>query len=160
MGLKPGERIQSTEELAERLRPFVSSARAASLAPQDATRGARSFQLAVGRTSGRDSRTPACRSPGLARSSQAHAAGRTHDRLPPDVTAHTPCCQYTQATYGPRLHASAQRPTVSGAGAGAGLGTARIRPGLQLPARRHARIVATGFGFGMGVILAWSAGLL
>jgi serine/threonine protein kinase len=160
MGPKPGELIQSTEELAERLRPFVSSARAASLAPQDATRGARSCQLVVGRTSDvtRDSGLPIA---GLSSVIPVHMrrVARMTDSLlmSPRIprAASTPKLRVGR-DFMPLPNDPQYRELVQARGSATHVscGRSSFRRDV-MPA-----LLATGFGFGMGVILAWSAGLL
>ncbi len=160
MAVKPKNRIQSAEELAERLRPFVSAAHFVSLVPQNRATSSQPIPLIVGPTV---EATKASALPGAALGSvipvhMPHVARMSDSLLvSPRIprAGSTPKLRMGQdflpmpgdPGYQQLLdsrHSQTQVP--------------RHRPGFGRDAMPA--LVATGIGFGLGVILAWSAGLL
>jgi serine/threonine-protein kinase len=157
MALKRRDRIQSAEELAERLRPFVSAAHLVSLVPQDRAASSSPVPLLVGpgtepaarRTAAKASVIPV-HMPRVARMPDSllimpripRAGGTPKLRVGQDFLPMPGDPDYrelvdarTSQTHVPRRRSNFRRDV--------------------LPA-----LVATGIGFGLGVVLAWSAGLL
>jgi eukaryotic-like serine/threonine-protein kinase len=155
------ERIQSAEELAERLRPFVSSAHFVSLVPQSARGSGQPIPLIVGPLAIVE---PAQRSapPDQATSvipvDMPRVSRVTHSLL---VSPRIPRAPST-----PKLRMGQDFMPMPGEPEYDELLEAR-RSQTRLPRRRSSfqrdvvpALVATGIGFSLGVVLAWSAGLL
>lgn len=160
MALKRSERVQSAEELAERLRPFVGAAQAVSLQPQGRAAASAPIPLIVG--PGIDAEQASARPssvkgsvipvhmPRVAHMTDSllimpripRAGGTPKLRLGQDFMPMPGDPEYqvlvearTSRTHVPRPRSNVRRD---------------VMPAL----------VATGIGFGLGVVLAWSAGLL
>lgn len=161
MAVNRAERIQSAEELAERLRPFVGAAHFVSLVPLNHTVSSRPIPLIVGPTTS-DGRNASARPaspkgsvipvhmPRVARMTDSllimpripRAGGTPKLRLGQDFMPMPGDPDYQQVvearrsqTHVPRRRSNFRR---------------EVMPAL----------LATGIGFGLGVVLAWSAGLL
>ena len=154
MALKRSDRIQSAEELAERVRPFVGAAHFVSLVPQDRAASRAPIPMIVGIDTSRAVARPASvipvHMPRVARMTDSllimpripRAGGTPKLRLGQDFMPMPGDPDYrelvdarTSLTHVPRRRESFRRD---------------VMPAL----------VATGIGFGLGVVLAWSAGLL
>lgn len=163
MAVKPKERIQSAEELAERLRPFVSAAHFVSLVPQNS-----------GSSSGHP--IPLIVAPTIVALSKASS---------PPTQAHPPSVipvdmrrvvrvtdsllvspRIPRAPSTPKLQLGQDFLPMPGDPDYEELAEAR-RSQTHSPRRRSnfrrdvmPALVATGIGFAVGAVLAWSAGLL
>jgi eukaryotic-like serine/threonine-protein kinase len=161
MAVKPRDRIQSAEELAERLRPFVSAQHFVSLVPQDRQGSGQPIPLIIAPTPSAEANNPSGRplaapsvipvhmprvarvtdsllvSPRIPRAPSTPKMQLGHDFMPmpgdPDYQAMQDARR--SQTHMPRRQSNFRRD---------------VMPAL----------VATGIGFGLGVVLAWSAGLL
>ncbi len=160
MAIKRGERIQSAEELAERLRPFVSAAHFVSLVPQDRAASGAPIPLIVG-PSGDVSKLSARPRPVKGSVIPVHMprVARMTDSLL--IMPRIPRAGGT-----PKLRLGQDFMPMPGDPDYQELVDAR-RSQTQMPRRRSnlrrdvmPALLATGIGFGLGVILAWSAGLL
>lgn len=161
MAIARKDRIQSTEELAERLRPFVSSAHLVSLVPQSARGSGQPIPLIVAPAPAPSS-DPASAVPQRAASvipvDMPRVARVTHSLL---VSPRIPRAPST-----PKLRMGQDFMPMPGDPDYAELVAAR-RSQTHVPQRRSSfrrdvmpALLATGIGFGLGVVLAWSAGLL
>lgn len=162
MALKPKDRIQSAEELAERLRPFVSAAHFVSLVPQNYSPSGKPIPLIVAPTmvaAAKGSALPtAAQAPSVIPVHMPPAARVTHSLL---VSPRIPRAPST-----PKLQMGHDFMPMPGDPDYNELQDAR-RSQTYMPRRRSnfrrdvmPALVATGIGFAVGVILAWSAGLL
>lgn len=160
MALQRKDRIQSAEELAERLRPFVSSAHFVSLVPQGANGSGQPIPLIVGPAPTLDGNASAL--PNQATSvipvDMPRVSRVTHSLL---VSPRIPRAPST-----PKLRMGQDFMPMPGDPEYAELVAAR-RSQTHVPRRRSSfrrdvmpALVATCVGFGVGVVLAWSAGLL
>ncbi len=160
MAIKRRDRIQSTEELAERLRPFVSSAHFVSLVPQSARGSGQPIPLIVAPTpavdSGRASGIPEQAS--VIPVDMPRVARVTHSLL---VSPRIPRAPST-----PKLRMGQDFMPMPGDPDYRELVATR-RTQTRAPQRRTSfqrdvmpALLATSVGFGLGVVLAWSAGLL
>jgi eukaryotic-like serine/threonine-protein kinase len=160
MAINRRDRIQSAEELAERLRPFVSGAHYVSLVPQDRAASRAPIPLIVG--------------PGV----------DTSEPLAPPASVKASVIPVHMPRVARMTDSLLIMPRIPRAG-----GTPKLRLGqdfmpmpgdpdyrqlvdartsqTHVPHRRSnlrrdvmPALVATGIGFGLGVVLAWSAGLL
>lgn len=158
MAVRRSERIQSTEELAERLRPFVSPAHHVSLVPQRRGSASQPIPLIVGASGvvARASTEPGKASvipvhiPKVARMTDSlllmpripRAASTPKLRLGQDFMPMPGDPDYVELVEARRSQTLGPRPR------------SKFRRDV-MPA-----LLATGVGFGLGVVLAWSAGLL
>lgn len=162
MAVKRKQRIQSAEELAERLRPFVASAHFVSLVPSGRLASGQPIPLIVGAGAGAD----AGKVSGLPREASASVipvhmpkATRVTDSLL--VSPRIPRAPST-----PKLRLGQDFMPMPGDPGYRQLTDARSSR-THAPRRRSSfrrdvmpALLATGVGFGLGVALAWSAGLL
>jgi serine/threonine protein kinase len=161
MAVKPKDRIQSAEELAERLRPFVSAAHFVSLVPQDRLRAGQPLPLIIGPNG--ETQQPSSRP----------------DAQPSVIPVDMPRVARVRVTdsllVSPRIPRAPSTPKLK---IGQDFMPLPGDPDYQLMhegrrlqthvprGRSHFQrdvlpaLVATGIGFGVGVVLAWSAGLL
>jgi hypothetical protein len=161
MAVKPRDRIQSAEELAERLRPFVSAVHFGSLVPQDRLGSGQPIPLIIGAS-------------GELRQRSSNA-----DVLPSVIPVDMPRVARVRVTdsllMSPRIPRAPSTPKLKigqdfmpmpGDPDYQSMQDARREQTHVPPARSHFQrnvlpaLVATGVGFGVGVALAWSAGLL
>jgi eukaryotic-like serine/threonine-protein kinase len=161
MAVKPKDRIQSAEELAERLRPFVSAAHFVSLVPQNSGPSGHPIPLIVAPTIVAVSK--ASTPPRQAQTSvipvhMPHATRITDSLL---VSPRIPRAPST-----PKLRMGQDFMPMPGDPDYDDLAEAR-RSHTHMPRRRSnfrrdimPALVATGIGFALGVLMAWSAGLL
>jgi serine/threonine protein kinase len=162
MAVKRSERIQSAEELAERLRPFVSAAHFVSLVPPTRTGSGQPLPLIVAAPASVDaSRASGAPDKGLASVIPVHMprVSRVTDSL-----LMSP--RFPRAASTPKLRMGQDFLPMPGDPDYQELVDARGSH-TRLPRRRSnfrrdvmPALVATGIGFGLGVVLAWSAGLL
>lgn len=159
MAVNRKDRIQSAEELAERLRPFVNAAHFVSLVPQSARGSGQPIPLIVGPT------VDASRASSLPNEVKSvipvdmpRVARVTHSLL---VSPRIPRAPST-----PKLRMGQDFMPMPGDPDYQELVAAR-RSQTHMPRKRSSfqrdvmpALIATGVGFGLGVILAWSAGLL
>jgi serine/threonine-protein kinase len=159
MAVKPKQRIQSAEELAERLRPFVGPSQLVSLVPRGASSG-QPIPLIVSPTPdlSRGSALPAQAEPSAIPVDMPRVARVRHSLL---VSPQIP-----RAPSAPKMRMGQDFMPLPGAPEYQDMVEAR-RSQTHVPRRRSnfrrdvmPALVATGIGFGLGVILAWSAGLL
>lgn len=160
MALKPRERIQSAEELAERLRPFVSAQHVVSVVPQDRGASGQPIPLII---------TPAIADP-ASRSARPTSTASVIPVHMPRVARMTDSLlvspRIPRAPSTPKLQLGQDFMPMPGDPEYQALQDAR-RTQTHVPRRRSTfrrdvmpALVATGIGFGLGVVLAWSAGLL
>jgi serine/threonine protein kinase len=162
MALARGERIQSAEELAERLRPFVAPAQFVSVLPHDRALSSRPIPVIVAPTQGVETR---------------RAAGMPSSQKGSVIPVHMPrVARVTDSLLiMPRIPRPASTPKLR---LGQDFMPMPGDPGYQqvvearrerthVPRRRSKlrrdlwpALVATGLGFAIGVVLAWSAGLI
>ena len=159
MKVKRKERIQSAEELAERLRPFVTSGNFVSLVPVHRTGSGKPLPLIINpngeaSNAGRAPRTPASVIP-----VQMPTVPRVTESLL--VSPRIPRAPST-----PKLRAGQDFMPMPGAPEYQEMVDAR-RSQTHVPKRRSSfrrdvmpALIATSVGFGLGVVMAWSAGLL
>ncbi|MDF3065205.1 MAG: Serine/threonine protein kinase [Polyangiaceae bacterium] len=161
MALRPQDRIQSAEELAERLRPFAGSAQFVSLVPQGFGSLGRAIPLIVGPTPERDraSAMPDVRMPNSVIPVNMPRVARVRDSL-----LMSPRIPRAPST--PKLKMGQDFMPMPGDPEYDQLQETR-REQTHVPRRgSHFRrdlvpaLVATGIGFGLGVVMAWSAGLI
>jgi hypothetical protein len=153
MALRPRERIQSVEELAERLRPFAGASQFLSLAPHTSSDSEQPVPLIVAPTLDRI-RIPNSVIPvDMPRVARVRDSLLTSPRIP-------------RAPSTPKMRLGRDFMPMPGDPGYGQLQDAR-RSQTLAPRRRGAfrrevmpALVATGIGFGLGVVLAWSAGLL
>ena len=161
MAVKPKDRIQSAEELAERLRPFVSAAHFVSLVPQDHLGSGQPIPLIISAFG------------------EAQQRGSPSDVQPSVIPVDMPRVARVRVTdsllMSPRIPRAPSTPKLKigqdfmpmpGDPDYQSMQDAR-RVLTHVPlGRSHFQrnvlpaLVATGIGFGVGVVLAWSAGLL
>jgi serine/threonine protein kinase len=160
MAIKRSDRIQSAEELAERLRPFVAAAHFVSLVPQDRAASSAPIPLIVG--PGVDTNKASAR--------PASVKGSVIPVHMPRVARMTDSLlimpRIPRAGGTPKLRLGQDFMPMPGDPDYQELVEARTSQ-TQVPRRRSnfrrdvmPALVATGIGFGFGVVLAWSAGLL
>jgi eukaryotic-like serine/threonine-protein kinase len=154
MAIKPKERIQSAEELAERLRPFVGPSHLVSLVPRSSRGSGQPIPLIVAPASA----APAQEAPSVIPVDMPRVARVTHSLL---VSPRIPRAPST-----PKLRMGQDFMPMPGDPQYQDLVDAR-RSQTHMPRRGSnfrrdvmPALVATGIGFGLGVALAWSAGLL
>ena len=161
MAVKPRERIQSAEELAERLRPFVSAQHFVSLVPQDRQASGQPIPLIIAPTPAVAANNPSGRPLAPASVIPVHMprVARVTDSLL--VSPRIPRAPST-----PKLQLGQDFMPMPGDPDYQSMQDAR-RSQTHMPRRRSnfrrdvmPALVATGIGFGLGVVLAWSAGLL
>ncbi|HYQ16643.1 MAG TPA: serine/threonine-protein kinase, partial [Polyangiaceae bacterium] len=161
MALKPKERIQSAEELAERLRPFVGAGHLVSLVPQSSRGSGQPIPLIVAPTPdvSKASGLPAQDAPSVIPVDMPRVAARVNHSLL--VSPRIPRAPST-----PKLRMGQDFMPMPGEPEYQEISEAR-RSQTYMPRRRSnfrrdvmPALVATGIGFGLGVVLAWSAGLL
>jgi serine/threonine-protein kinase len=165
MAVKPKERIQSTEELAERLRPFVSAQHFVSLVPQDRQGSGQPIPLIIAPVPVAAPSVPSSRPGGGAQASVIPVDMPRVARLRvTDSLLVSPRIPRAPST--PKLEMGQDFMPLPGDPDYRRLQDAR-RSQTHVPRRRSnfrrdvmPALVATGIGFGLGVILAWSAGLL
>jgi hypothetical protein len=160
MALQRQQRIQSAEELAERLRPFVSAAHFVSLVPQSSRGSGQPIPLIVAPTPdvSQVSALPALQSGSVIPIDMKPLGGVRHSLL---VSPRIPRAPST-----PKLRMGQDFMPMPGDPDYRELVDAR-RSQTKMPARRSnfrrdvmPALVAMGIGFGLGIVLAWSAGLL
>jgi hypothetical protein len=158
MAVDPARRIQSTEELAERLRPFAGAAQFVSLVPQ---------------TSGQPIPLIVAPTPDLSKPSAVPTVQIQNSVIPVDMPRVLPVThsllvspRIPRAPSTPKLRMGQDFMPMPGDPEYDSLVEAR-RSQTHVPRRRSAfrrdvmpALVATAIGFALGVILAWSAGLL
>jgi serine/threonine protein kinase len=161
MAVSRKDRIQSAEELAERLRPFVNAAHFVSLVPQSARGSGHPIPLIV------------AQAPSVAPGNASRGASAMTSVIPVDMPAvarvtHSLLVspRIPRAPSTPKLRMGQDFMPMPGDPDYQELVAAR-RSQTHAPARRSSlqrdvmpALVATGIGFGLGVVLAWSAGLL
>lgn len=161
MAVKPRERIQSAEELAERLRPFVNAQHFVSLVPQDRQGSGQPIPLIIAPTPSLDANNPSGRPLAPASVIPVHMprVARVTDSLL--VSPRIPRAPST-----PKMQLGQDFMPMPGDPDYQAMQDAR-RSQTDVPRRRSnfrrdvmPALVATGIGFGLGVVLAWSAGLL
>lgn len=163
MALKPKDRIQSAEELAERLRPFVSAQHFVSLVPQGHQGSGQPIPLIIAPATN-DASLPSTR-PGVQASVIPVDMPRVAARLRvTDSLLVSPRIPRAPST--PKLKIGHDFMPMPGDPDYQSMQEAR-RSQTHMPRRRSnfqrdvmPALVATGIGFGLGVVLAWSAGLL
>jgi len=161
MAVKPKDRIQSAEELAERLRPFVSAAHFVSLVPHDRLGSGQPIPLIIGPSG--EAQQPASR-PDAQPSVIPVDMPRVARMRVTDSLLVSPRIPRAPST--PKLQIGQDFMPLPGDPDYQSMQNAR-RSQTHMPKRRSnfqrdvmPALVATGIGFGLGVILAWSAGLL
>jgi serine/threonine protein kinase len=161
MAVKPKDRIQSAEELAERLRPFVAAAHFVSLVPQNNGHSGQPIPLIVAPTivAVGGSTPPVRPAPASVIPVHMPRAARVTDSLL--VSPRIPRAPST-----PKLRMGQDFMPMPGDPDYQDLAEAR-RSQTRMPRRRSnfrrdvmPALVATAIGFALGVVLAWSAGLL
>ncbi len=163
MAVKPKDRIQSAEELAERLRPFVSAQHFVSLVPQGHQGSGQPIPLIIAPAAS-DASLPSTR-PGAQASVIPVDMPRVAARLRvTDSLLVSPRIPRAPST--PKLKIGHDFMPMPGDPDYQSMQEAR-RSQTHMPRRRSnfqrdvmPALVATGIGFGLGVVLAWSAGLL
>jgi len=160
MALKPKDRIQSAEELAERLRPFVSSAHFVSLVPQSSGGSGHPIPLIVAPTPdvSKVSALPRLQASSVIPVDIPRMVRVTDSLL---VSPRIPRAPST-----PRMRMGQDFMPMPGDPDYEELVEAR-RSQTHMPRRRSnfrrdvmPALIATGIGFGLGMVLAWSTGLL
>jgi len=161
MAVKPRERIQSAEELAERLRPFVNAQHFVSLVPQDRQASGQPIPLIIAPTPVAGVSQPSGRPLAPASVIPVHMprVARVTDSLL--VSPRIPRAPST-----PKMQLGQDFMPMPGDPDYESMQDAR-RSQTHMPRRRSnfrrdvmPALVATGIGFALGVVLAWSAGLL
>jgi serine/threonine-protein kinase len=159
MKVKRKERIQSAEELAERLRPFVTSGNLVSLVPVHRTGSGKPLPMIVGPNEQTGHARAATRAPASVIPVHMPNAPRVTESLL--VSPRIPRAPST-----PKLRAGQDFMPMPGAPEYQELVEAR-RSQTHVPKRRSSfrrdvmpALIATSVGFGLGVVMAWSAGLL
>jgi serine/threonine-protein kinase len=159
MAVRPQQRIQSAEELAERLRPFVSAAHFVSLVPQSSRGSGQPIPLIVAPTPdvSKVSALPTLQT-SVIPVNMTPLAGVRHSLL---VSPRIPRAPST-----PKLRMGQDFMPMPGDPDYQELVESR-RSQTRMPARRSnfrrdvmPALMAMGIGFGLGIVLAWSAGLL
>jgi hypothetical protein len=157
MAVKPKDRIQSAEELAERLRPFVSAAHFVSLVPQSTGGSGQPIPLIVAPTP-EGSKALQSQEPSVIPVDMPRVARMTDSLL---VSPRIPRAPST-----PKLRIGQDFMPMPGDPDYQEMVEAR-RAQTHTPRRRSSfrrdvmpALIATSVGFGLGVMLAWSAGLL
>jgi len=163
MAVKPKDRIQSAEELAERLRPFVSAAHFVSLVPQHGLGSSQPIPLIIAPGASAQAGQPSSR-PGSEASVIPVDMPRVARLRVTDSLLVSPRIPRAPST--PKLQLGHDFMPMPGDPDYQALQDAR-RSQTHMPRRRSKfqrdvmpALVATGIGFGLGVVLAWSAGLL
>jgi len=160
MAVSPRERVQSAEELAERVRSFVSPSNLLSLTPQSGRASAKPVALIVSPTPGASasSAIPSRSGPSVIPVDMPRVARVNHSLL---VSPRIP-----RAPSAPKLRMGQDFLPMPGDPEYQEITESHRLP-THVPARRSnfkrdvmPALVATGIGFGLGVVLAWSAGLL
>ena len=159
MRVKRKDRIQSAEELAERLRPFTSSGHFVSLVPVHRTGSGKPLPIIVGPSADASKASGPPQAPGSVIPVHMPRAPRVTDSLL--VSPRIPRAPST-----PKLRIGHDFMPMPGDPDYQQMQEAR-RSQTHTP-RRRSRIgqgltpalIATGVGFSLGVLLAWSAGLL
>jgi serine/threonine protein kinase len=163
MALNPKQRIQSAEELAERLRAFVSAAPLVSLVAQDRQASGQPIALIIGPGVLADSSQPSSQ-PGSAPASVIPVNMPRRVRVN-DSQLVSPRIPRAPST--PKLQMGEDFMPMPGDPEYRSVVEAQALQTLRQ--RRHRSsfrrdvlpaLLATGIGFGVGVMLAWSAGLL
>jgi serine/threonine protein kinase len=156
MAVKPKDRIQSAEELAERLRPFVAPAHFVSLVPQRSANSGQPIPLIVAPTI--DLKPISEPQPSVIPIDMPRAPRVTDSLL---VSPRIPRAPST-----PKLRMGQDFMPMPGDPDYQDMLDSRSSQ-TRMPRRRSnfrrdvmPALVATGIGFGLGVVLAWSAGLL
>ncbi len=162
MAIKPKARIQSAEELAERLRPFVSPAHFVSLVPATRTGSGRPIPVIVAAGANAEAGKPSSR-PG-------QALGSVIPVHMPRVTRMTDSLlvspRIPRAPSTPKMQMGHDFMPMPGDPEYDSMLEAR-RSQTHMPRRRPnfrrdvmPALVATGIGFALGIVLAWSGGLI
>jgi serine/threonine protein kinase len=159
MAIKAKDRIQSAEELAERVRPFVGPSHLVSLVPRSSLGSGQPIPLIVAPTpTSRGSAVPLQEAPSVIPVDMPRVARVNHSLL---VSPRIPRAPST-----PKMKMGQDFMPMPGDPEYQDLVDAR-RSQTHMPHRRSnfrrdvmPALVATGVGFGLGVALAWSAGLL
>jgi serine/threonine protein kinase len=159
MKVKRKDRIQSAEELAERIRPFVTSGNLVSLVPVHRTGSGKPLPMIIGPSAEAASYGGAPRTPASVIPVQMPAVPRVTESLL--VSPRIPRAPST-----PKLRLGQDFMPMPGDPQYQELVDAR-RSQTHVPKRRSSfrrdvmpALIATSVGFGLGVIMAWSAGLL
>jgi serine/threonine protein kinase len=162
MAVKPRERIQSAEELAERLRPFVNAQHFVSLVPQDRQGSGQPIPLIIG-PGVADGSAPSSRPTSLASVIPVDMPRVNRVRITDSLLVSP---RIPRAPSTPKLQLGQDFMPMPGDPEYQTMQDAR-RSHTHVPQRRSnfrrdvmPALVATGIGFGLGVVLAWSAGLL
>lgn len=162
MAVKRADRIPSTEELAERLRPFVSSTHFVSLVPQDHAVSSQPIPLIVAPTPSVEA-VSAAMPPGSVKGSVIPVHMPRVARMTDSLLLMP---RIPRAASTPKLRLGQDFMPMPGDPDYRELIEAR-RSSTHVPKRRSEfrrdvmpALVATSLGFGLGVALAWSAGLL
>ncbi len=158
MAIKPKARIQSAEELAERLRPFVSPAHFVSLVPATRTGSGRPIPVIVAPVVNKPSAVPTPDHASVIPVHMPRVARMTDSLL---VSPRIP-----RAPSAPKMEIGQDFMPMPGDPEYDSMLEAR-RSQTHMPRRRSnfrrdvmPALIATGIGFGLGVVLAWSAGLI
>lgn len=161
MALLPQHRIQSAEELAERLRPFAGPAQFVSLVPQTLGSSGQPIPLILAPTTGLD------RASGIPHEPQQGSVIPVHmPRVARVRDSLLMSPRIPRAPSTPKLQMGHDFMPMPGDPDYDQLVEARRTqthmPRRSSPFRRDVMpaLVATGIGFALGVVLAWSAGLL
>ncbi len=162
MAVKRADRIQSAEELAERLRPFVSPAHFVSLVPQDRAVSSQPIPLIVAPTlsvQAGNAPVPAGSVKGSVIPVHMPRVARVTDSL-------LLMPRIPRAGGTPKLRLGQDFMPMPGDPGYQEMAEAR-RAATRVPRRRSnfrrdvmPALVATSLGFGLGFVLAWSAGLV
>jgi serine/threonine protein kinase len=159
MKVKRKDRIQSAEELAERVRPFVTSGNLVSLVPVHRTGSGKPLPMIIGPSGDAPGNTNATRTPASVIPVQMPSAHRVTDSLL--VSPRIPRAPST-----PKLRMGQDFMPMPGDPQYQEMVDAR-RSQTHVPKRRSSfrrdvmpALIATSVGFGLGVLMAWSAGLL
>lgn len=159
MAPRPKDRIKSAEELAERLRPFVSAAHFVSLVPQNRVGSGQPIPLIVA-----PSPDPATRPAQSAEQASVIPVHMPRVARVADSLLMSPRIPRAPST--PKMRLGQDFMPLPGDPDYRALADAR-RSQTHVPRRRSSvwrdampALLATGIGFGLGVVLAWSAGLL
>jgi hypothetical protein len=159
MRVKRKDRIQSAEELAERLRPFVTSGHLVSLVPVNRTGSGRPLPVIVQPDASKPSSAPDRKAFGSVIPVHMPNAPRVTESLL--VSPRIPRAPST-----PKLRKGEDFMPLQSDPDFQEMVDAR-RSQTHVPKRRSSfkrdvmpAVIATSIGFGLGVIMAWSAGLL